>query len=210
MHQDVQPVNVRTEMAIHHAILSLLDRDESYGYELRAELERSVGPQWGQLNIGHVYQLLERLKRDGMVEIVRCEPQPRRTERVIYAITDAGRRELTEWLESPSPPSTGYRDDLYLKLAAAARAGERTLRAVIRREREALFGELHALRTLAANEKDPLVALLIDGATLQIQARTELLDRAEHTAGQLSQPVQKHQRHQRRSAGHAQRSPFAA
>ncbi|MDQ2896329.1 MAG: helix-turn-helix transcriptional regulator [Actinomycetota bacterium] len=45
-------------MAIHHAILSLLDRDESYGYELRAELERSVGPQWGQLNIGHVYQLL--------------------------------------------------------------------------------------------------------------------------------------------------------
>ncbi len=186
-------------MAIHHAILSLLDQDESYGYELRAELERSVGPQWGQLNIGHVYQLLERLKRDEMIEIVRCEPQPRRTERVIYAITDAGRQELTEWLETPSPPSTGYRDDLYLKLAAAARAGEPTLRAVIAREREALFGELHALRALAANEKDPLVALLIDGATLQIQARTELLERAEHASAQLSQPARKRRRAQPRS-----------
>ncbi len=210
MHQADDRVNCRTAMAIHHALLSLLDQDESYGYELRAELERSVGPQWGQLNIGHVYQLLERLKRDGMVEIVRCEPQPRRTERVIYAITDTGRQELTHWLETPSPPSTGYRDDLYLKLAAAARAGESTLRAVISREREALFGELHALRTLAATEQNPLVALLIDGATLQIQARTELLDRAEHASEQLSQPARKHERHQRRSAAHVRRSPFAA
>ncbi|MGI9185770.1 MAG: PadR family transcriptional regulator [Solirubrobacteraceae bacterium] len=190
-------------MAIHHALLSLLDQDESYGYELRAELERSVGPQWGQLNIGHVYQLLERLKRDGMIEIVRCEPQPRRTERVIYAITDTGRHELTHWLKTPSPPSTGYRDDLYLKLVASARAGEATLRAVISREREALLGELHALRTLAANEKDPLVALLIDGAALQIGAQTELLDRAEHDSQQLSQPARQRGRTQRRS--HSQR-----
>ena len=103
-------------MPIHHALLSLLDRGESYGYELRAELERSVGPQWGQLNIGHVYQLLERLKRDELITIVRSEPQPRRTERVIYAITEAGRRELSDWLTTPSTPNTGYRDDLYLKL----------------------------------------------------------------------------------------------
>ena len=99
-------------MPIHHALLSLLDRGESYGYELRAELERSVGPQWGQLNIGHVYQLLERLKRDQLITVVRSEPQPRRTERVIYAITEAGRRELTDWLGTPSAPNTGYRDDL--------------------------------------------------------------------------------------------------
>lgn len=198
MHQAARPVNITTEMAIHHALLSLLAQDESYGYELRAELERSVGPQWGQLNIGHVYQLLERLKRDAMIEIVRCEPQPRRTERVIYAITDTGRRELADWLETPSPPSTGYRDDLYLKLAAAARAGEPTLRAVVRREREALFGELHALRSLAAAEQDPLVVLLIDGATLQIQAQTELLDRAEQSSEPLARGQRAHPRPKRR------------
>jgi DNA-binding PadR family transcriptional regulator len=169
-------------MPIHHALLSLLDRGESYGYELRAELERSVGPQWGQLNIGHVYQLLERLKRDQLITVVRSEPQPRRTERVIYAITDAGRRELTEWLGTPSPPNTGYRDDLYLKLSAAARCGPETFTAVVARERQALFGELHTLRQLASRETDDLVTLLIDGASLQVQARIELLDRADRLA----------------------------
>jgi DNA-binding PadR family transcriptional regulator len=169
--------------------ITLLDRGESYGYELRTELERSVGPQWGQLNIGHVYQLLERLRRDRMIEIVRTDPQPRRTERVIYAITDEGRRELREWLETPSPPSTGYRDDLYLKLTAAARFDLETLERVLRQEREALLGELHTLRELAAGENDELVALLLDGATLQVRARIELLDRAEHRAPGLTAPA---------------------
>ena len=75
------PPRIIPPMPIHHALLSLLDRGESYGYELRAELERSVGPQWGQLNIGHVYQLLERLKRDRLIMVVRSEPQPRRNPR---------------------------------------------------------------------------------------------------------------------------------
>jgi DNA-binding PadR family transcriptional regulator len=176
-------------MAIHHALLSLLDQHESYGYELRAELERSVGPQWGQLNIGHVYQLLERLKRDGMIEIVRTDPQPRRTERVIHAITAAGREELRHWLETPTATSTGYRDDLYLKLAAAARLGLQTLDQVVRQEREALFGELHTLRELASHERDELVALLLDGATLQVRARIELLDRAEQRSHDLARPT---------------------
>jgi DNA-binding PadR family transcriptional regulator len=166
-------------MPIHHALLSLLDRGESYGYELRAELERSAGPQWGQLNIGHVYQLLERLRRDQLITVVRSEPQPRRTERVIYAITDAGRRELMDWLNTPSPPNTGYRDDLYLKLSAAARCDADTFTAVVARERQALFGELHTLRQLASRETDDLVTLLIEGASLQVQARIELLDRAD-------------------------------
>jgi DNA-binding PadR family transcriptional regulator len=189
MHQRNASVNPTRTMATHHALLSLLDRHESYGYELRAELERSVGPQWGQLNIGHVYQLLERLKRDGMIEVVRTDPQPRRTERVIYAITEAGREELHHWLDSPSAPSTGYRDDLYLKLAAAARLGLATLERVIRGEREALLGELRTLRELARTEADELVALLLDGATLQVTARIALLDRAEQRADRLVRPA---------------------
>jgi DNA-binding PadR family transcriptional regulator len=176
-------------MPIHHALLSLLDQHESYGYELRAQLERSVGPQWGQLNIGHVYQLLERLKRDGMIEVIRTDPQPRRTERVIYAITEAGRQEIRDWLDSPSGTSTGYRDDLYLKLAAAARLGLQTLDRVVRKEREALFGELHTLRELASRERDGLVALLLDGATLQVRARIELLDRTEQRSRELVAPT---------------------
>ena len=74
-------------MPLHHALLSLLADGESYGYELKGAFERSVGAQWGTLNIGHLYQVLDRLKRDGLVEVVRAEPHPRRPDRLIYAIT---------------------------------------------------------------------------------------------------------------------------
>jgi DNA-binding PadR family transcriptional regulator len=168
-------------MALHHALLSLLAGGESYGYELRAAFERSVGPQWGALNIGHLYQVLDRLKRDGLVAVVRSEPQPRRPDRLIYAITPAGEEELGRWLETPSPPAPGYRDDLYLKLVAAARGG--SLGGVIRREREALLGELHALRALPAG--DALAALLTEGAALQVEARLRLLELAEQDADAL-------------------------
>jgi DNA-binding PadR family transcriptional regulator len=164
---------------LHHAVLSLLADGESYGYELKGAFERSVGPQWGALNIGHLYQVLDRLKRDGHVQVVRAEPQPRRPDRLIYAITDAGRAELRQWLHTASPPASGYRDDLYLKLVAAARVGHGELAGVIRREREAQLAELHALRELASREPDPLAALLTDGAALHVEARLRLLDLAE-------------------------------
>jgi DNA-binding PadR family transcriptional regulator len=172
-------------MPLHHALLSLLADGESYGYELKGAFERSVGPQWGALNIGHLYQLLDRLKRDGLVAVVRAEPQPRRPDRLIYAITDAGREELRRWLQSASPPAAGYRDELYLKLSAAARIGGDELRAVIRREREVLLGELHALRGMASDD-DPLAALLTEGAALQVQSRLGLLERAEQDAPALA------------------------
>jgi DNA-binding PadR family transcriptional regulator len=167
---------------LHHALLSLLADGESYGYELKGAFERSAGPQWGALNIGHLYQVLERLKRDGLVEIVRAEPQPRRPDRLIYAITGAGREELSRWLEAPSPPAAGYRDDLYLKLVAAARGG--VLGDVIRRERTAQLAELHALRALGA--ADELDRLLAEGAALQVEARLRLLDLAEQDAAALT------------------------
>jgi DNA-binding PadR family transcriptional regulator len=37
-----------------------------YGYELRGEFRDAIGPQWGDLNIGHLYQILDRLVRDGL------------------------------------------------------------------------------------------------------------------------------------------------
>jgi hypothetical protein len=58
----------------------------------------------------------------------------------------------------------------------------------VRLEREGLFGELRTLRELATTESDQLVALLLDGATLQVTARIELLDRAEQRGEDLVRP----------------------
>src|SRR5471032_3153095 len=108
-------------MPIQHAVLALLADGPNYGYQLKANLEETVGPQWG-LNIGHVYQVLDRLRRDQLVSaaVVAAGNRPDRT---MYSITPQGRVELDEWLARPAVRTTGYRDDFFLKLLAATRRG---------------------------------------------------------------------------------------
>src|SRR3954469_18124418 len=96
-------------MPIHHAVLSLLSHGPSYGYELKGAFEAAVGPQWGPLNIGHLYQILDRLLRDDMVSAER-HPQSVKPDRVVYSITASGQDELEHWLAAASPRSGGFRD----------------------------------------------------------------------------------------------------
>ena len=80
-------------MPIQHAVLALLASGESHGYEIKASFEDAVGPQWGELNIGHVYQVLDRCVRDGLVTR-RHVTQASRPDKTVYRLTPAGRRRL--------------------------------------------------------------------------------------------------------------------
>ena len=53
-------------MPLQHAVLALLAAKPAHGYELRTSFEEAVGDQWGGMNIGHLYQVLDRLARDGL------------------------------------------------------------------------------------------------------------------------------------------------
>src|SRR5918912_3217593 len=105
-------------MPIQHAVLALLADGPGHGYELKAQFEESVGPQWGDLNIGHLYQVLDRLVRDGLVtrQSVRQEDRP---DKVVYQLTSGGRSELEQWLGSPFVRRGGDRGDFFLELFAA-------------------------------------------------------------------------------------------
>ena len=56
-------------MPLHHAVLALLAAKPAHGYELKGSFEQAVGDQWGGLNIGHLYQVLDRLARDRLIEL---------------------------------------------------------------------------------------------------------------------------------------------
>ncbi|WP_165947332.1 PadR family transcriptional regulator [Micromonospora sp. 15K316] len=166
-------------MAIQHAVLALLAGGPSYGYELKGEFENSVGPQWGPLNIGHLYQILDRLSRDGLV-VAHREEQPTKPDRVVYEITDDGRVELDRWLGEPSPRSGGFRDDFFLKVTAAARSGAaRTVRAVLGNQRAHLLRELRNLDGLRRTAGDPVVGLLLAAACRHVEADLAFIDDAE-------------------------------
>jgi DNA-binding PadR family transcriptional regulator len=168
-------------MPLQHAVLALLDDKPAHGYELRASFEAAVGEQWGGLNIGHLYQILERLARDGLIDSER-QPQPVKPDRVVHRLTPAGRSELQHWLGEPAARTRGYRDEFFLKLMAAVQTGDAdVLDGVLRRQREHLLRELHAL---AATRSGPLSAveeLLVTAAELHLRADLGVVDAAERS-----------------------------
>jgi len=165
-------------MPIQHAVLAMLAGGESHGYELRAEFEEAIGPQWGELSISHLYQVLDRLVRDGLVTRRRVH-QHDRPDRLVYRLTADGRAALDEWLERPFVRQTGYRDDFFLKLFAATRLGKKELERVLATQRKAYAEELRALGALRAEHQgDALVRLLIEAAIHHTEANLRVLDRA--------------------------------
>ena len=175
-------------MPIQHAVLALLAGGASYGYELKARFEDSVGPQWGEWNIGHLYQVLDRLERERLVT-KRVVPQEDRPDRVVYRLTKAGRNELDHWLETPFV-RRAYRDDLFLKLFAAARLGDHALTSVVRVQREAYLAELAALTKLRrAHREEPLASLLIEAAIRHTKADLRVVELAESSIDELVMPA---------------------
>lgn len=167
-------------MPLHHAVLALLADGPSYGYELKGAFERSVGPQWGALNIGHLYQVLDRLERDGLVTASKVV-QSVKPDRVMYEITAPGRAELANWLDSASPRTSGFRDDFFLKLMAAAQSRDTgTVSVVIANQRAQLLRELHSLTRLRREQEgDLVVRLLLRAAQRHVSADLAFLDDAE-------------------------------
>lgn len=191
-------------MPLQHAVLALLADGPSYGYDLKARFADVVGPQW-RLNIGHLYQVLDRLHRDQLVE-AETVPQPRRPDRTVYHITAAGQAELRSWLAAPVTRNHGYRDDFFLKLIASARQGPDQLSALIRAQRQQDLQELRSLAD-AANvaSAEPLTKLLLDAAILHTRANLQLIDLTEHRADALLARAQqaKHSRGARSATGDA-------
>jgi len=171
-------------MPLQHAVLALLAAKPAHGYELRTSFEEAVGDQWGGMNIGHLYQVLDRLARDGLITSER-QPQPVKPDRVMHQLTPAGRAELDRWLTEPSVRQRGYRDDFFLKVMAAARLGDPdALTQILRRQRSHLLRELRGLAEAAATAgRSPVDALLITAAERHVRADLEIVDAAEATLG---------------------------
>jgi len=99
-----------------YAILALLARQPSTGYELSARARRPLGYFWSARH-SQIYPELQKLLAAGLVRFdVASGPGPR--DKKVYALTDAGMGTLREWvIQAPeSPPA---RDDLLLKAYAA-------------------------------------------------------------------------------------------
>ena len=102
-------------MSVRHAMLALLSEGPKYGLQLREEFEARTGEVW-PLNVGQVYQTLQRLERDGLVESGGTGDEGPQKD---FRITAEGEQELARWLRTPPDLSSPPRDELVMKVLVA-------------------------------------------------------------------------------------------
>jgi DNA-binding PadR family transcriptional regulator len=160
-------------MSVRQSLLAILEQDPCYGYQLRQEFERRTGSTW-PLNVGQIYNTLDRLERDGLVVKDDIDSEGH----VYYAITDAGRTEVAEWVDGAVPRS---RDELATKIALVGTLPDRDPADVIRAQRHAVHAEVRQLSELGEPDgpEDLARFLVIDAAIARAEAELAWLDRTE-------------------------------
>ncbi|ANF33436.1 PadR family transcriptional regulator [Leifsonia xyli] len=80
------------------AVLACLWERPMYPYEMTTTMRERGKEDSIRLNFGSLYAVIKSLEKHGFIEVAQTEREGNRPERVVYAITDAGRVEAEEWL----------------------------------------------------------------------------------------------------------------
>ena len=96
-----------------YIILGLLAHKDSSGYDLKKEIDHMISQFW-DIGYGQLYPTLKILEEEGSIigTPAKSEKGP---DRIIYAITDAGKRKLIDWLSLPNEKEY-VRYEILLKL----------------------------------------------------------------------------------------------
>jgi DNA-binding PadR family transcriptional regulator len=177
-------------MSVRQGLLAILAQGPCYGYQLRVEFDRRTGSTWS-LNVGQIYNTLERLERDGLVERGSTDDEGH----VFYEITAAGRDELRSWLDTPVSRPVATRDELPLKLALASTLPEADLPGIIQTQRRASLArlqELNRAKYAGAETDGPeelAWSLIVDALIFDAEAEVRWLDHTEQRLASRPAPA---------------------
>jgi DNA-binding PadR family transcriptional regulator len=104
-------------MSASYALLGILGKQPSYGYDLKREYDYLYGKE-KSLPFGQVYSTLSRLLRDKKISVETTE-QSAGPERKLYAITKLGRVNLEEWLLTPEKMHPNTQTVLFIKVVTS-------------------------------------------------------------------------------------------
>jgi DNA-binding PadR family transcriptional regulator len=196
------------------AILGLLEDQELHGYEIRKRLRDELG-LFSNISFGSLYPALSRLERGGAVRAIeetgaasfdpvpmtgslsgeraalrarRTSPARGRRGRKVYQITDDGRRQFTELLESEAGAGAEDARSFGLRLAFARYLPPQARLRLLERRRAQLAQRLTETRaaTGAGCRLDPYARSLVEHTTESTERDISWLDRlidAERTRG---------------------------
>jgi len=173
-----------------YALLGLLNHSPMTGYQMRKIYETSLGHFWSE-SYSHLYAILKVLETEGLATST-VEPGDGRPNRRVYAITDAGREVLRDWLASPADEQRERMEVLLKVFHGQAVGPDVTARhiQICRAEHEALLSRyaLYAaeLQThMTADDNHPYILLTLRCGQAISQAMLEWCDEALETLAGL-------------------------
>ncbi|MFF0814492.1 PadR family transcriptional regulator [Rhodococcus sp. NPDC003318] len=132
-------------MALDHALLVSLAEQSGSGYELARRFDRSIGYFWNATH-QQIYRVLKRMDEAGWV-IGETVGQQGKPDKRVYRVSDTGRAELASWIAEPT--EAGHlRNELAVKIRAAAHGDRGALRAEVTRHRDAHAQRLEVYRMI--------------------------------------------------------------
>lgn len=161
-------------MSVRLGLLGLLKDRPSHGYDLKLRYDQLLDPD-RPVQPAQVYSTLNRLERDGLVELVRVE-RDRGPERRTYQLTHEGEGAVDRWLYEPVGPEPHLHTVLFVKVVLTLLA-RRSVDELLDRQREAHLVRMRELTGLrqAGNQA---IALLADYALFHLEADLRWLDLA--------------------------------
>jgi DNA-binding PadR family transcriptional regulator len=172
-------------MTVPLTLLGLLDREPSYGYELKRDYDAHFG-RGKPLPYGQVYSTLARLARDGKVIAGESEPGSG-PDRRRYVITEQGATEVETWLAEPVAPEPFLQSVLFAKVVLALML-DRDAGGYLDAQRAAHMARMRELTRVkqAGGVIDPLLA---DHGLFHLEADLRWMDLTASRLGALAEQV---------------------
>jgi DNA-binding PadR family transcriptional regulator len=154
------------------ALLGLLDREPSHGYDLKRDYDAYFG-RGRPLPFGQVYATLARLARDGKAAAGEAEAGAG-PDRKRYTITQTGKSEVEAWLAEPIPAEPHLQTELFVKVVLSLMLG-RPAEQYLDTQRASHLRRMRELTEL--KQKGSLVdALLADHGLFHLEADLRWID----------------------------------
>jgi DNA-binding PadR family transcriptional regulator len=167
------------------ALLGLLDREPSHGYDLKRDYDAYFG-RGRPLPFSQVYATLGRLARDGKALVGEAEPGfgP---DRKRYTITEDGRSEVEVWLAEPIPAEPHFQTELFVKVVLSLMLGRRA-EEYLDVQRTAHLARMRELTDL--KQKGGVVDMLLaDHGLFHLEADLRWIDLTEARLAALADEV---------------------
>lgn len=131
---------VNRAMSLSHVILGLLQQQERTGYDLKTScFDQCIAHLW-PADQAQIYRTLDKLEAQGWITCT-IEIQHDRPNRKVYSVTEAGKAEFLQWLQTHQPQAI-VREPLLAQLHFAAQLPDAAIVALLEQELTVRYDKL--------------------------------------------------------------------